>query len=59
MKSVAQYLPARVRLGVYTVLGLAVGLEMIWDLVPGPLEGKILASLTVFGFGLAAANTKD
>ena len=53
----ADLLPPKVRKAVYLVLGTAVGLEAVWDLVPAVLEGKVLNTLVVFGFGLAAANT--
>lgn len=53
----AQYLPARARKAIYAVLGALVGAEAIWDFVPDGTESKILATLTVLGFGLAVANT--
>lgn len=57
--NLAQYLPAAVRKVVYVVLGAAVALESVWDLVPEPLEGKVLQTLTVLGFGLALTQTRD
>ena len=55
---IATYLPAKVRRVIYVVLGTAVGLEAVWDVVPDVLEGKLLATLSVLGFGLAASQTK-
>jgi hypothetical protein len=55
---VATLLPPRVRQVIYTVLGVATALEAVWDVVPDPLEGKVLQSLTVLGFGLAVSQTK-
>ena len=55
----ADLLPAPVRRVVYVVLGAAVSLEAIWDVIPEPLEGKVLATLVALGFGLALANTTD
>ena len=55
----ADLLPAPVRRVVYVVLGAAVPLEAIWDVIPEPLEGKVLATLVALGFGLALANTTD
>lgn len=55
----ADLLPAKVRGTIYAVLGAAVALEAVWDIVPDPLEGKVLATLVALGFGLALANTND
>ena len=54
---IADYLPARARAVIYVVLGTAIALEAVWDLVPQVLEGKVLATLSVLGFGLAASQT--
>ena len=54
---IADLIPAAARRIVYLALGALVGLETVWDVVPDVLEGKVLATLTVLGFGLAAANT--
>lgn len=54
---IANLLPASVRRVVYVTLGAATAVEAIWDVVPDVLEGKVLATLTALGFGLAAANT--
>lgn len=60
MKNViADVIPAVYRRGVYLVLGAAIGLEAIWDVVPPVMEGKVLASLSVLGFGLAFSQTSD
>ena len=50
-------IPAKYRQAVYSVLGTLVGLEAIFDLIDDGPEAKILAALTVLGFGLAASNT--
>ena len=50
-------IPVPVRQTIYGVLGLAIGLEAIWDIVPAALEGKVLSSLSVLGFGVALGNT--
>jgi hypothetical protein len=59
IKNVAGLIPTKIRAALYTLLGAAVALELVWDLVPSPLEGKLLSSLTVLGFGVALANTSD
>lgn len=56
---VATLIPAKARRIIYTVLGLAAALEVIWDIVPSALEGRILATLTALGFGLATSQTRD
>ena len=56
---IADYLPAWARRGIYTVLGAAIGLEAIWDVLPDVLEGKVLKTLSVLGFGLALSQTGD
>lgn len=58
-KVIADFLPAVWRKAVYVTLAAATGLEAIWDIVPDPLEGKILASATVLGFGIAFTQTND
>lgn len=55
----ADLLPAAVRRAIYVLLGAAVGVEAIWDVVPDQLEGKALATAVVLGFGLAVSNTTD
>lgn len=56
MKNLAQAIPAAWRTAIYSILGTAVGLEAIFDVVPDVLEGKVLKALTVLGFGVAVAN---
>ena len=56
---IATFIPAAARKVVYTVLAAAVALEAIWDVVPEPIEGKVLASLVALGFGLAFTQTSD
>lgn len=56
-KLIADYIPPKVRAVIYSLLGLIVGLEAVWDVVPQPLEGQLLATLTVLGFGLALSQT--
>lgn len=55
-RTLAQSIPAKARQGVYSVLAALVGLELVWDVVPDVLEGKLLGSLAVLGFGVAALN---
>jgi len=55
----ADFLPASVRKTIYSVLGTAVALEAIFDVIPDVLEGKALQALTVLGFGLAVTKTTD
>lgn len=57
MKNLAQSIPTAVRQTIYSVLATAVALEAIFDVVPDVWEGKILATLTVLGFGVALGNT--
>lgn len=53
----ASWLPEKVRAIVYSVLFTALLLEGVWDLVPEVLEGKVLKTLSVLGFGMATLNT--
>jgi hypothetical protein len=57
--TLAQAIPARYRQVAYSVLGTLVGLEAIFDVVPDVLEGKLLAALVVFGFGVAYSNVDE
>lgn len=52
---IADLLPARVRQIIYTVLGTLIALELIWDVLPSGLEGRVLQTFSVLGFGLAAS----
>lgn len=54
----AQALPEKVRLTIYSVLGTLIGLEAVFDVVPDLLEGKLLKALAVLGFGVAASNVQ-
>ena len=56
MKTLAQAIPAKFRTAIYSALGTLIGLEAIFDVVPSPLDGKIIAALAVLGFGTAALN---
>ena len=56
LNNIAGYLPPKIRATVYTVLATLILLEAVWDLLPQPFEGKVLASLSVLGFGMAAIN---
>ena len=58
-KTLAQAIPDNVRVAVYSILGTLIALEVIWDVVPDVLEGKLLASLGALGFGVAALNVKN
>jgi small-conductance mechanosensitive channel len=59
VKNLAQSIPARYRQVVYSVLAMLVGLEAIFDVVEDGLQGKLLAALTVLGFGVAFGNVKS
>ena len=54
---VARLIPRRARLAIYSVLAALYGLELIWDFLDSNIESKLVASASVLGFGLAAANT--
>jgi hypothetical protein len=56
MKSLAEFIPAKARAVIYSILGTAIALEAIFDLIDSGWETKILQTLSVLGFGLAAAN---
>lgn len=56
MKNLAQSIPPKVRAAVYSVLGTAVGLEAIFDVVEAGWESKILAATVVLGFSTAVVN---
>lgn len=58
-KTLAQAIPTRYRTVLYSVLAALIGLELVWDLVPDVLEGKLLGSLAVLGFGVAALNVSE
>lgn len=56
-KLVAEYIPSRARQIIYSILALAVALELIWDLLPAAVDGKLEKTLVVLGFGMAASQT--
>lgn len=58
-KTLAQSIPDKARTAIYSLLATAIALEVVWDVVPDVLEGKLLASLSVLGFGVAALNVKS
>ena len=58
-RTLAQAIPAKARTAVYSILAAAVALEVVWDVVPDVLEGKLLGSLVVLGFGVSALNVSD
>lgn len=53
----AQAIPRRWRVGIYSTLFALHGFELIWDLVGPELESKLLATVSLLGFGIAASNT--
>ena len=55
--NIAQRIPLPIRQTIYAVLGAAIAVEAVWDVVPAVLEGKVLATLSVLGFGVALGNT--
>lgn len=55
----ADLLPAKVRGTIYAILLTANALEWIWDVLPPVLEGKVLATVNVLGFGMALSQAKD
>lgn len=54
--TLAQSIPVKFRQGVYSVLATAIALEAIFDVVPDVWQGKVLAALSVLGFGVAVSN---
>lgn len=55
--NLATRIPVRIRQTIYTVLAAAIAVEAVWDVVPAVLEGKVLSTLSVLGFGVALGNT--
>ena len=51
------WIPQKVRGYIYRALTLLYGLELIFDLVDGGTESKLLAVAALFGFSLAAVHT--
>jgi len=50
-------IPAKARKVIYTLLATGYALEAIFDVVPAGTETRLVAALTVLGFGMAAVNT--
>ena len=56
INNIASYLPPKVRAVVYSVLAALILLEQVWDLLPDKWDGKVVATLSILGFGMAAVN---
>jgi len=56
---IAKLLPPRARFAIYSVLATAHAVEAIWDVVPAGVETRVMQTLAVLGFGLAAGNVKN
>lgn len=56
-RTIASYLPAKVRGAIYSLLGTAYLLELIFHFMSAWWESKVLAAAGVLGFSLAAGNT--
>jgi len=54
--TLAQAIPSKVRTFIYSALLTIQGLELIWDLIPDAFEGRVLATVSFLGFGVAVAN---
>jgi hypothetical protein len=54
---IGNLLPPRVRRAIYIALTTLLALEVVWDVVPAALEGRLLQSAAALGFVLAASNT--
>lgn len=54
---IANWLPPTVRKRIYELLVTLYALELIFDVVDGVTESKVLAALGVLGFALARVNT--
>jgi len=57
-QDIASYIPYRIRGVIYSLLATAILLELIWNLVPDVIDGKVQATINVLGFGMAALNTR-
>lgn len=55
---IADLLTSTVRKRVYEVLVTLYGLELVFDVIDGDVESKVLAALGVLGFAIARANVK-
>lgn len=58
-RTLASYIPTKFRGLAYSILGAALLLEVIWDVIPEPIDGKVQATVSALGFGLALLNTGD
>lgn len=56
VNNIASYLPPKVRATVYTILAALIALAELWDVLPDEYAGKIIATLSILGFGMAAVN---
>lgn len=54
----AQAIPTKVRVAIYSILFTLYSLELIWDWLEDGVENKLVGSATILGFGIAAANGK-
>lgn len=57
MKTIAEYIPSKVRGVIYAVIGTFLLLDPIWNIIPEGYGGKVTATLAVLGFGMATLNT--
>jgi len=57
VKKLTDWIPAQARAVVYAALGALIAIETIWDFLPDVLEGKLLKTLSVLGFGMAFTQT--
>lgn len=56
IRNIASFIPPGWRTAIYSLLGTLILLEQVWDIVPQPFEGKVLATLSALGFSMAAVN---
>ena len=56
LNTIAGFLPPKIRATVYTVLATLILLSQVWDVIPDKWDGKVLATLSILGFGMAAVN---
>lgn len=55
--TLAQALPEKVRVVIYSILPTLVALELLFDWVDSTIESKIFGVLVILGFGTALSNT--
>lgn len=53
---IAKLLPPKVRQAIYVLLGTALALEAVWDLVPAGTESRLVATAAALGFVLAGTH---